>query len=83
MLSSIFTFTDLSIVSFNCKGHNDDRLDYIKQLSSLYDVVLLQEHWYHDHQIVSLSHHIDNVQVHVISGMDKSELLMGRPYGGC
>ncbi len=33
--------------------------------------------------ITKLCHHIDNVQVHGISGMDKSELLMGRPYGGC
>ncbi len=75
--------THLSIVSFNCKGHSDDRLQYINVLASTYDVILLQEHWYHDFDLPSLANHISNVQVYGSSGMESTDLLIGRPHGGC
>ena len=74
---------NISVTSFNCKGHGDDRQEYIEYLTRVYDIVLPQEHWYHDHDINSLSNRIDNVQVYGASGMDQSELILGRPYGGC
>jgi len=74
---------NLSIISFNCKGHSDDRIDYINQLVAAYDIILIQEHWYNDYDLPSLACRIRNVQVFGSSGMETSELLIGRPYGGC
>ncbi len=76
-------YHNLSIASFNYKGHSEDRLHYVNSLCNTYDVVLLQEHWYHDHEIQALNSCIKNVQVYGSSGMDQSQLLHGRPYGGC
>ena len=75
--------TNLSTASFNCKGHSLDRIAYIKHLSNMYNIVLLQEHWYHSHEISSIVAQISNVQVYGSSGMEQSELLYGRPHGGC
>jgi len=65
--------TNLPIASFNCKGHSLDRIAYIKHLSNMYNIVLLQEYWYHSHEISSI----------VAQIMEQSELLYGRPHGGC
>ena len=76
-------YTNISISSFNCKGHGDDRLEYIEYLTRVHGMLLLQEHWYHDHGINLLSSRIDNVQVYGASDMDQSESILGRSYGGC
>ena len=71
---------NLSIISFNCKGHSMDHIDDIKQLSSIYDVILLQEYWYHESVLAS---QWNNMHVYGSSGMEPSTLLIGRPHRGC
>ncbi len=47
--------------------------------------MLIQEHWLHDGQLQDGFHerHIPGIASFGISGMDSSDLLKGRPYGGC
>ena len=75
--------TNLSIASFNCTGHSVDCIAYVKHLSNMYDIVLLQEHWCHSHKISSITNQISNAQVYGSSGMEQSKLLYGRPHGEC
>ncbi|ELU04475.1 hypothetical protein CAPTEDRAFT_211924 [Capitella teleta] len=46
------------------------------------DIPLIQEHWFLCDDIVKLAHNED-VLVTGISGMDATQLQMGRPFGGC
>ena len=73
----------LRLCSFNCKGHGRDRIEYVKQLITKCDILLLQEHWYLECNLRSLESDIGNVNVVGVSGMDEHILLHGRPYGGC
>ncbi|ELT89262.1 hypothetical protein CAPTEDRAFT_212806 [Capitella teleta] len=41
-----------------------------------------EEHWYLDTDISKIAQYIDNVEVVGVSGMEDSQLISGRPYGG-
>ncbi|ELT96286.1 hypothetical protein CAPTEDRAFT_185528 [Capitella teleta] len=41
-----------------------------------------KEHWYLDTDISKIAQYIDNVEVVGVSGMEDSQLISGRPYGG-
>jgi len=74
---------ELTICTWNSRGHAADRLMYVKTLMSSCDILLIQEHWYFDadlHKIAELCH---NVTVYGVSGMDSSLIRHGRPFGGC
>ena len=69
----------LRCCSFNCRGWNSGVKNYIDSL----DLCFIQEHWLHsDHinQVRDISPDFLSVGV---SGMNNSDLLLGRPYGGC
>lgn len=70
----------LSFVSYNCHGFNNG-LSYLPVLLDSFDVVLLQEHWLSDSELVKLS--FDDFVTNAVSGFDNSVLVHGRPYGGC
>jgi len=56
---------------------------YIRRILSSCDILFLQEHWLADGQLACLtSLSADHVAVG-ISGFDDSDVLRGRPYGGC
>ena len=80
---TLFVMTSLKLASYNCNGHSPDRLRYVQSLIEKHDFVLVQEHWLLQDQLNTFQQHIDNIQIHGISGMVESELLRGRPYGGC
>ena len=71
------------ISSYNCRGHGKDRIEYIKNLMSDCDFLFLQEHWYLDENISQLESQLDGMNCYGVSGVEKNELLYGRPYGGC
>lgn len=74
---------NLSLVSYNSRGFADDRKHIIKDLLQTNDIVLLQEHWLYDSQVHKLQSLSSDHMVHMVSGMDESKDIYGRPYGGC
>lgn len=71
---------DLSLVSYNSNGFGAGKPEYVKHLLSKHDFVLIQEHWLQEGQFDVLN--IQSSCVHAVSGMDTSDLLHGRGYGG-
>jgi hypothetical protein len=82
-VSTMASQNPLRLCTYNSRGHGPGRLDYIRLLMSKCDVLFIQEHWYFDTEISSLESSIGNIQVYGVSGMDDTELLTGRPFGGC
>ncbi len=72
-----------SIASYNSQGSGVGRLPYIETLCSETDFVFIQEHWLFSEQLSRYSDTIPGINVHGMSGMNESELLTGRPFGGC
>lgn len=68
--------------SYNSRGLGTGRIEFISELCAKVDFLLLQEHWQLPENLgVFLS--IPGVTCHGVSAMDSSEVLVGRPYGGC
>lgn len=74
---------NLKLGTFNCKGHGLDRVEYIKRLMGICDILFIQEHWYLESNLHTLESQIGDVNVIGVSGMEENQLLQGRPYGGC
>ena len=47
------------------------------------DVLFIQEHWLSSCQLSQIDHINYNFLCHAVSGFDNSDVLSGRPYGGC
>ena len=73
------TFT---LHSYNSRGLGSGRMDYIAELLSKTDFLLIQEHWLLNENL-GVFHNISNVSCHGVSAMDSSQVLVGRPHGGC
>ena len=72
------------IGSYNCRGHSSRfKKDYIADLLNDCDIFCLQEHWLSSKQLSDLSCIHDGFVYAAVSGFDDSEVLAGRPYGGC
>ncbi|ELU06733.1 hypothetical protein CAPTEDRAFT_209107 [Capitella teleta] len=71
----------LRVASLNSKGLGAGKIDYIESLFNSHDLVLLQEHWQLQEQLVVFNT-IQGVACHGASAMDSSRLILGRPYGG-
>ena len=69
--------------SFNCRGFNKFKQQYIKSLLRTIDILLIQEHWLSDAQMDLLGSIDKDTQFWGVSGFDNSQVLSGRPYGGC
>ena len=72
-----------NIVSFNSHGLGPSKVDYISKLCSLYDFVLIQEHWLIQQNLCIFQSKIPGIMCHGVSAIDTTSLLQGRPYGGC
>lgn len=71
-----------NVASFNCRGYNDSKRNYIRSWLSTVPVLFLQETWLSDSQLSQLGS-IDNDFLFAgCSGFDNSDILVGRPYGG-
>ena len=72
----------LHVASFNCRGYNIIKRNYIRSVLSKVSVSFLQEVWLSDGQMQELAN-IDNhflLTGHI--GFDNSDVLTGRPHGG-
>ena len=75
--------TSIVLGSFNCRGYNDVKKEFVRHIFSKVDVLFLQEHWLSDSQSSLLVNIDPEFQCVAASGFDNSEILTGRPYGGC
>ena len=74
----------LSFMSFNCREFNSTK-HYIPAVLDKCNFLLLQELeiWLSGGQLVSLGNLRPNILYEGTSGYANSEVLAGRPYGGC
>ncbi len=82
-MDSFTTYANLKIGSWNCRGHSDNRIEYMSKLMDEVDILFVQEHWLYENNIASLVNTMTDIQVYGISSMDPGVLLNGRPFGGC
>ena len=73
----------LWIALYNCQGWTSGSR-YVYDLLPEYDILCLQKHWLLQEHLDSLStvKECDFLYT-AVSGVDSSQLLYGRPYGGC
>jgi len=74
--------TSTILCSYNCRGFNFVKHDYIQKLLDECVILFLQEHWLSERRLVDLNVH-SHFHVHGLCGFDNSEVLSGRPFGGC
>lgn len=74
---------NLTICSYNCRGYNNSKTVFINNLLSECDILCLQEHWLADSQLPVLGCINNEFQCTGVSGFNDTEVLSGRPYGGC
>ena len=67
--------SQLRIISYNCRGWRSSS-PYVSDLLSSCDILLIQENF----NVLNIS---DQFIYTAVSGMDSSNLLVGRPFGGC
>jgi hypothetical protein len=73
----------LSIVSYNCRGFNSVKSGFLNSLLLRCDILFIQEHWLSDKQLSDLNQINTQFLCHAVCGFDNSDILSGRPYGGC
>ena len=64
--------TLLSVRSYNSRGFNKDKAQFVTNLMSHCDVLLLQEHWLSDGQLSQLSLNANNISYLGVSGFDNN-----------
>ena len=42
------------------KGHGQDRINYVKSLVNLFDIIIVQEHWYLNCQLQEFQNNFNN-----------------------
>ena len=83
LLVLITVIMTLGFASYNSRGLGPGKMDYIAQLCGSHDFVLVQEHWQLPSRLSIFTESIDGICSHAVSAIDDTELLMGRPFGGC
>ena len=73
----------LHLFSYNCRGYNASKTNYIVNLLDKCDVLFLQEHWLADEQLDTCSQISPHLLASGVSGISPIDVLDGRPYGGC
>lgn len=71
----------VNFCSYNCRGWRSGS-HYVSSLLNSVDFLFVQEHWLLPELLGALDISDEFVSVSV-SGIDNSEILAGRPYGGC
>ena len=71
--------SQLRIISYNCRGWHGSS-PYVSDLLSSCDILLIQEHWLfqENFNVLNIS---DQFIYTAVSGMDSSNLLVGRSFG--
>jgi hypothetical protein len=75
---------DVKICSYNLHGSYNG-LPMLKSLCNSFDIILIQEHWLHTHELYKFSEIFPDYNSCGISSMNEklaAGLLVGRPFGG-
>ena len=72
----------LRIMSYNCRGLNAVKSQYVNSLLCSCDLLFVQEHWLCDEQISSLGLINSDFLSCGVCGFASQEVLRGRPFGG-
>ena len=83
LLPAMMDSRSLTLATYNSRGFNAERQQFIKSLLSRCSVLFLQEHWLSDKQLPLLSNLDSNFVYAGVSGFGNSDILAGRPFGGC
>jgi len=73
----------LRFCSYNCRGFNSVKKQYVMRLLNICGFLFVQEHWFCDEQISSLSSLSSDFLSCGVSRFSSDQILGGRPYGGC
>ena len=73
---------NLSVVSYNCRGFNVSKVSCIIKILQKCDILLLHETWLCSKQFQMFNEFFPSYKFVNVCGMDETELLLGRPYGG-
>src|SRR6188768_2390530 len=83
-MNTLNNTSELNLCSYNMHGFNNG-LPMVKSLCSNHSIVLLQEHWLSDNDLLKLGS-IDNdfcfIGVSSMTEKLSSGILAGRPFGG-
>jgi hypothetical protein len=71
----------LTVCSYNCRGYNATKKNYLTTLLSRSAVLFMQEHWLSENQCSLLADLRDNCSYIAVSGFTQNEVLSGRPFG--
>jgi hypothetical protein len=77
------SYAPFGVATYNCRGYNQFKEAYVRQLLSECNVLCLQEHWLSEAQIPVLSAISKQFLCTGVCGFNDSAILTGRPYGGC
>ena len=73
---------NLDIISFNCKVLKSRNYDYINDLFTKCDILMIQESWLYSFEFDQVSRILPNSIVMGVSAMQESEIRpRGRPFG--
>jgi len=75
-------YNALRLMSYNCRGYNSYKREYLSRVIMNCDILYIQEHWLCTEQIGQLRDVSADFHVVGVSGFDNKEVLRGRPYGG-
>ena len=75
--------TQLKFVSYNCKGFNSSKVNHMLTIISKCDILFVQEHWLFNSQASVFQTYFPDMHSHMVSGMPDTDIMHGRPYGGC
>jgi len=75
--------TRFSICSYNCRGYNLTKKQYVENLLLRSSVLFLQEHWLSENQCALFDELSSKCSYYAVSGFSNNEVLLGRPFGGC
>ena len=70
-------------MSYNSQGSGLDRSEYINKLIVKDDFIFIQEHWLYESQFNSYQSKLNDSCCHMISGMSKQYINIGRSHCGC
>ena len=74
---------NLIIGSYNCRGFNCSKIQFLQQVMNNLDILFIQEHWLNESRFTEFSNISKEFSFSAVCGMDNKEILKGRPYGGC
>ena len=73
----------MKIISYNCRGFKQRNYNYILDLFSACDILLLQETWLYSFQVSSITNLLPDSLCHAVPSMSDDDIgRQSRPYGG-